>query len=271
MRVGWMALVGIVGCSTRIPIEEQAVFQPRRTLDAHTFDFANAAFEEVFVDSSGVDLYAWHITREPAERTVLYFGGQGFHLVLAREFVAAMLAEVPVDLFVADYRGYGRSGGEPSVAALKADALRLYDVLTEERGVPAEEVVVHGHSMGSFMATHVAAEREVGALVLESGVTDVEGWTRAMVPGLMRVFLKFDIAAPLREESNVERVKQIAVPSRFVVGSEDPITPPELTEELLAASGAEDKAMVVIEGGEHNGLDAYPRFVRAYREFIGSL
>ncbi len=267
-----LSLLCSVACSATIPLDEAGVFQAKRTLDANTFDFANATFEEFTVTADdGVDLYAWHVVREPAAHTVLYFGGQGFHLVLARKFVADMLADVPVNLVLVDYRGYGRSGGEPTVASLKADALTVYDFVTEERGVAPESLVVHGHSMGSFMASHVAAERDLAGLVLESPVTEVEGWTKALVPGLLRLFLKFDIAPELRAESNVERVGRIEVPTLFFVGSEDPITPPTLAEELRDASTAEDARLVVIDGGDHNDLSGYDAFVGAYASWVSAL
>jgi uncharacterized protein len=264
--------LALVGCRARIPFDEQAVFQPRQTLDAATFNYPNASFEEVVVEvEPGIDLYGWHITRADARHTVLYFGGQGFHLVLARDFVTPMLAKVPVNLFIVDYRGYGRSEGGPGVDVLKQDALELHRVLTEDRGVPPEQVIVHGHSMGSFVATHVAAEREVGALVLESPVTDVDGWTRALIPGIFRWFVAFDVPPSLAGESNLERVARIEQPSLFLVGSKDPITPPKLTAELFAASAATTKVQQVIEGGEHNGLVSEPVFIDAYAEFVQRL
>lgn len=259
-----------VACSARIPLDEDGVFQPRRTLDAQTFDFGNASFEEVIVETDdGVELYAWHITREPASKTVLYFGGQGFHLVLAREFVEDMLARVPVNLFLVDYRGYGRSGGKPSVAGLKADALQVYDRLAQN--VDADEIVVHGHSMGSFVASYVAAERGVAGLVLESPVTEVEGWTKALVPGLLRLFLKFDVDPALAAESNVARVGEVVSPTLFFVGSDDPITPPALAMELAEASAAKDKKLVLIEGGNHNDLSGFEPFVASYADWVAAL
>jgi hypothetical protein len=256
-------------CGGGIPLDEDAVFQPRKSLTPSTFDYDNADLDEVFFEADdGTRLNAWHIDREDSRATVLYFGGQGFNLVLAREFVTHMLADVPVDLFMVDYRGYGRSEGEPEVAQLKSDGLRAYDVLTERHGVEPAEIFIHGHSMGSFVASFVAQEREVAGLVMEAAATDVDGWTDALVPWYLRLFLSFDVSESLAGESNLERVRRIDVPSLFLVGSKDVITPPELTRELHEASGAATKQLVVVDGGEHNGLEAKPAFRRAYTEFI---
>lgn len=266
-----LGLVCVLGCRATVPIDENAVFAPRRALDAHTFDFANASYQEVpFQAADGTELYAWHIQREDAAHTVLYFGGQGFYLVLAHDFVADMLAHVPVNLFIVDYRGYGRSAGEPTVEALKSDALRAFQVLLD-RGVPPEQILVHGHSMGSFVATHVSAEHDVAGLILESPVTEVEGWSKEVLPALARAFLKLEPSPALKAESNLERVAATTEPTLFLVGTDDPITPPALTEQLHDASAASQKRQVLIEGGGHNGLHTDPAFTDAYATFVASL
>jgi hypothetical protein len=259
-------------CGGGIPLDEDAVFQPRESLTPGTFAYENATLEEVFFEAEdGTRLNAWHIDRDESVATVLYFGGQGFNLVLSRAFVSEMLAEVPVDLFMVDYRGYGRSGGEPSVEKLKSDAVRAHEFLTERRGVDPATIVVHGHSMGTFVASYVATRKTVAALVMESGVTDVDGWTRALVPWYLRLFLKFDVSEALAEESNLERIRQIEVPTLFLVGSNDPITPPELSEKLHRESAADDKQLVEVEGGDHNGLYEYEAYRDAYEGFARGL
>lgn len=267
-----LVLVLLPACGGGIPLDEDAVFQPRASLTPSTFDYENATLEELFFEADdGTRLNAWHIDRDDSRVTVLYFGGQGFNMVLARDFVTHMLADVPVDLFMIDYRGYGRSEGEPTVAQLKSDGLRAYEVLTERRGVGPGDIIVQGHSMGTFVASYVALEREVAGLVMESGATDVEGWTDALVPWYLRLFLRFDVGANLAGESNVERVQRIEVPSLFIVGADDVITPPELTRELHEASAARDKTLEIIDKGDHNGLEAKPAFRSAYREFVESV
>ncbi|MEO0601098.1 MAG: alpha/beta hydrolase, partial [Myxococcota bacterium] len=94
---------------------------------------------------------------------------------------------------------------------------------------------------------------------------------KALVPGLLRVFLKFDIQPELAAESNTTRVGTITVPTLLMVGSEDPITPQELAEELHDASAADAKQLLVIEGGSHNDLPSFDAFVDTYASYITGL
>lgn len=270
-----LPLVGLAGstaCGGGIPLTEETLFQAKPSLTPATFDYANATLEEVhFEAEDGTELYGWHIDRSPSRATVMYFGGQGFHLVLSRAFVDDMLREVPADLFLVDYRGYGGSNGTPSVDKLKSDALQAWAVLTERRGVDPGEIVVHGHSMGSFVATHLAAERPAAGLVLESGVTDVKGWTRAVMPWYLRLFVGFEIAESFEGESSLERVGRIISPSLFVVGDKDAVTPPTLTRQLHEASAAASKRLTVVEEAEHNNLHDFDGFLNAYRDFLAEV
>ena len=71
------------------------------------------------------------------------------------------LPDVP-QLFV-NYRGYGDSEGKPSAAALRADALLLFDEITQKLNIAPAEVCPMGYSLGSHMAAYVAANRPVAA------------------------------------------------------------------------------------------------------------
>ena len=79
------------------------------------------------------------------------------------------------------YRGYAGSGGSPSEAALFSDALEIFDWLAER----TDDIVVHGESLGTGVATYVAAERPARALVLEAPFTaalDIAAATYPWVP-----------------------------------------------------------------------------------------
>jgi alpha-beta hydrolase superfamily lysophospholipase len=85
--------------------------------------------------------------------------------------LARALEQAGVSTFFSEYRGYGASTGEPRLAAMLDDALRVADHL--QASVPWERMFVYGRSVGSLFALHVAAHRPVAGLVLESGIADL--------------------------------------------------------------------------------------------------
>lgn len=116
--------------------------------------------------TTDVELRCFQHAPHPGAPTVLYFHGNG-------EVVADWVPDLPRSLgdrglnsFLAEYRGYGGSGGRPQLATMLDDALAAFDHLDGP-------VIVYGRSVGSLYALHVAAHRPAAGLVIESGIADV--------------------------------------------------------------------------------------------------
>lgn len=264
--------IGLAGCSN-VRIDEQDVFLPKPSVTPERFDVDGVTLDEhrvATVDTASGDtlrLTAWHLTRPDARGTVLLFGGNGFYLVQSLGYIRA-LTDYPVNVMMWDYRGYGWSDGEPGVAAFKQDALAVYDYLTTEIGADSSRIVLHGHSLGTFLATYTASERAAAGLVLENPATDVRGWVRSVAPWYVRLFVDVDIAPTLRGESNVERVRRLDVPLLVVGGENDNVTTPDMARELHDAATSPEKELVVVDGGGHNELYASDAFDAAYRRLL---
>jgi pimeloyl-ACP methyl ester carboxylesterase len=269
---GFLLLGGailVLGSCVRIPITEDTLFQPKESVTIRTFDHPEATLEEVFFQSDdGTQINAWYVSRQDAEATVLFFGGYGFYLVQSKPYLD-MFLEMPVNVFLLDYRGYGRSEGEPEVAALKADSLHAWEVVQRRFGAEPETLIVHGHSLGTFMATFVAEQRGQAALVLENPATSAQDWTRTAVPWYLRPILRFDIAESFEGESNLERIAGVEERLLVFAGTEDILTPPEMAEELHdAAESARSRELLAIEGGSHPDLHEFAEYRAAYRRLV---
>jgi pimeloyl-ACP methyl ester carboxylesterase len=257
----------LVGCSA-ITIDEETVFQPKPSVTPETFPLEDVDLTVRSIPvADSVSVNAWHLTQPPAEATVLFFGGNGFYLVQSRGYLRA-LTRPPVNALLWDYRGYGRSDGSPSAEALRNDALAVYDSLVAQPNVSPGRLLVWGHSLGSFMATHVARERTVGGVVLENPATNVEDWKGHLFPWYVRLFLGVEIDPALQQDDNLERVRQLDAPLLVIGGSEDPVTDPEMARRLHAEAGSEQRRLVVVEGGAHNGLYDEPEVMAAYRDLV---
>ena len=259
---------GLAACSS-IQIDEQDVFQPKPSVYPDGFEMDGVTLESVFFPAAGdsVRLNAWVLTQPEARGTVLFFGGNGFYLVQSRGYIEA-LTGFPVDVMMVDYRGYGQSGGTPTVEALRADAVAAYAYLTERRGVDPDRLLVHGHSLGTFLALALADGRPVAGVVLENPVTNAEAWADALVPWALDLFLSLDVAESIREEDNVDRVQALQKPLLILAGEADVIADPQMARTLYKQATSENKRLVVIEGGSHNGLYRDEAYGEAYGAFI---
>jgi uncharacterized protein len=172
---------------------------------------------------------------------------------------------VSVQLF--DYRGYGRSEGQPDEAGTYRDARAVYRHLVETRGVGPAALVVFGESLGAAVATQLALERPAAALILESPFTSIPDMARAAYPflppvgGLIRT--RYDTVA---------KIPRLTLPLLVLHGDRDTIVPFAQGRRVFEAAGG-PKRFHAIAGAGHN--DTYlvggEPYWRTLAEFLGGL
>jgi fermentation-respiration switch protein FrsA (DUF1100 family) len=168
---------------------------------------------------------------------------------------------------IVDHRGYGPSEGTPTATNIEADGLAAFDYLSALPGVAAHRIILHGQSLGSFIAGYVAANRISAGVVLESSVTTTEDWVAVQTAGIP---VKVTLAQGLKGRGNLARMPAIHEPLLLLVGSKDDTTPPRFSEALYLASPLplERKLLKIIGGAGHdNVLDKQEARV-AYSEFL---
>ncbi|MFW5785783.1 MAG: alpha/beta hydrolase [bacterium] len=261
-------ILGLLSGCVQVPISGDAILQPKPSVTPAGFAHPEAELEEFFFDGEdGTQLNAWYLSQPDAERTVLFFGGYAFYMVQSTQYLDAFL-EQGVNAMLWDYRGYGRSEGEPTVQTMKSDAERAYQVVRERYGVPPDSLILHGHSLGTFVAAHVADKEPVGGLILESPITAPKDWTRTVVPWYLRLLLRFDISEDVVNEDNRRRLETIEVPTLLIAGGRDIVAPTGLAETLYKHSAARARELLVIPDGNHDDLMSFPDYHQAYRRLL---
>jgi pimeloyl-ACP methyl ester carboxylesterase len=130
-------------------------------------DSIGLAYESVeILTEDGVRLDAWYVPVREPRGTVLFFHGNAgnisHRLDSLRVFNGLGFATL-----IFDYRGYGRSEGAVSEQGIYRDAEAVWRHLTEERGIPATEVILFGRSLGAAVAAYMASQHRPGALIIE--------------------------------------------------------------------------------------------------------
>ena len=221
----------------------------------------------------GASLYLVTFEREHADATVLYFGGNMFRVSSMGPAAIKYLAPLGVNLVLVDHRGYGESTGKlEHIAQLQHDALAVYDWVRRMPEFSNTRIIVHGQSLGSFLAGYVARERKLDGLVLEGSATTGSEWLRAADrrPWYLRLFTRLEIESSLEKVGNLETMRLLDEPLMILVGSRDVVMPPKLAQELLNAARVAPnmKRLHVLDGATHNDVPSHERFIPAYREFL---
>lgn len=211
--------------------------------------------------ADGTRLAGWILEGDakPAP-AVIYFGGNA-------EEVSQTLAEPrwPRDwsIVAVNYRGYGTSQGKPGARELEADALAIYDAVARRDGVDPKRIVVFGRSLGTAIATHVAAERPVAGAVLASPYDSLSAVGHHHYPFLpVSLLLKHRFDA----ETNARRCR---MPMLTIVASSDSIIPAARSQALYD-TWAGPKTWEVVPDSDHNSLGATAAFWDAVTTFLAA-
>lgn len=242
--------------------QERRVFLPTRSV-AHTPDEAGLPYEDVAVRTEdGETLRGW-LVRHPRPRgTVLFLHGNAGDIG-DRVPTAALLQRLGVEVLLMDYRGYGRSTGRPSEAGTYRDAAAMWRWLTEERGVAAARIVLHGRSLGGGVAAWLAARTRPAGLILESTFTSLPEVAARLYPFLpVRRLMR--VRYPV-----VEHIRRLRAPLLVIHSPEDRLIPFAHAEAILAAAPVERKRLVRIRGSHEWGFhDSGPLYEAALRTFL---
>jgi uncharacterized protein len=247
LALAWLALVLAMSL-----MENRLLYFPVRQLDASPADYG-LPYEELRVTTSeGVRLHGWWI-QAGGHRVVLLFHGNAGNVSHRLDRARLFAERLGVDLFLVDWRGYGRSEGKPSEAGLYRDGLAIYDA-ARECGFSPERIVLLGESLGCAVALEVALQRKCAAVALETPFLSVPALARKhypFVPGFL-VRSKFD------SESRIARVTA----RKLIIASEsDEIVPLSHARRLFDVA-APPKDLYVVPGAGHN--DAYSTGGGAY-------
>jgi len=208
---------------------------------------ARLAFEDVrLTTEDGVRIAAWWIpAADPQAPVLMYFHGNGANLASFVD-VARSCHREGLAFFALDYRGYGASGGTPTEMGLYRDATAGYAWLAA-RG-SGGRVIAYGQSLGSAVASWLAAHAPVAGLILEASLPSTRQMARRHYPWL--VVPEFLI---LDRFSTVDHLTAVTCPVLVIHGEQDEISPHSFGR-LVFAAAREPKEFLPVPGTGHNDL-----------------
>jgi len=206
--------------------------------------------EEVWLTAAdGVKIHGWYLPHPKARATILHLHGNAGNLEDRRDLVRGM-QELGVNVMAIDFRGYGKSEGDPDETGLYADSRAAYDWLLTK--TTADKIVVHGESLGGGPACELASIVPCGGLIVQSAFTSAPD----MAPRVLPWFPKFLVRT---KYDNKAKVARIPCRKLFIHSRRDEIVPFDMGEALFTAA-AEPKECEWFSGGGHNDLTiSYPK------------
>jgi len=202
--------------------------------------------------SPGIGIGCRFYIHDPNSPNVIYFHGNG-EIVSDYDDIGPLYNHAGINLLVTTYRGYGWSGGSPTVALMLSDAEILFSEiknwLTYNEYTGA--LFLMGRSLGSVSAIDLATRHEddIKGLIIESGIANT-------IPLAKSLGVDTDGLGVTEADGfqNVEKIAKITVATFIFHGANDEIIAASEAENLQAFSGARTKEFVVIPGANHNTM-----------------
>jgi fermentation-respiration switch protein FrsA (DUF1100 family) len=234
-------------------------FPDRSRVAPSHYDILGGVQEVSYTTADGLDLVAWYAPAPVDRPTIVVFHGNGGSLRRER-FRLKRFKDAQMGALLVTYRGYSGNGGTPSEVGLYADARAALDWL-EASGVASTSVVLYGISLGTGVATKMAEERELAAVVLEAPYTstvDVAAFRFPIVPVSWLMEDRFESLA---------RMSAITEPLLVMHGSGDYVIPQRFGRRLFEAANQPKEGFWPHAVGhddlfDNGGFDAALTFIR---------
>jgi fermentation-respiration switch protein FrsA (DUF1100 family) len=214
-------------------------------------------YEEVaFASKDGTRLSGWFIPAVgPAKGTVIHFHGNAQNMTAHFGFVDWLPAE-GFNLFVFDYRGYGKSAGSPSRRGIYEDSLAALDYIRSRPGIDHDRLLVLGQSLGGAQAiTAVGSGNMQGirAVVVESTFFSYRSIVKDKIGAIpLLSLLKTPLSYLLIGDdlSPADFVAKIApIPLLLIYGTADDVIPYQHGPRLLELARAPKELWRIDQGG----------------------
>jgi uncharacterized protein len=241
-------------------LQRDLLFHPSTLhMTPRSLGLSNVAELELDTDD-GERLVAWYAPAAEGQPTLFYLHGNAGSLA-HRAGRVRLYRGYGYGLFMLAYRGFSGSTGAPSESTLVGDSLMAYDRL-KGLGVPDDEIVIYGESLGTGVAVQVAANRRPSGLVLESpfsSVADVGSYLYPFLPVRWLLKDRFD---------SVEHIHHVKAPLLVLHGEDDRIVPARFGRKLFDAAPW-PKTAYFFKGATHYTLYEHGAFERV-RTFLNS-
>ncbi len=214
------------------------------------------SYDEITLQNGGESINVI-VLNKGHTNAILYFGGNAESMAQSSAYIAEQFPHLTV--YLMDYRGYGSSTGIATEDGLYSDALKLYDTIKPKHS----SISIGGRSLGSGIATYVAAHREVSKLAL---ITPYD----SIVKVAQDRFPMYPASLLLNETyDSIDRVKDIKAKTLVIMADLDRVILKERTQKLIEAFAAEQLQVIVIKSRGHIDISSDERYYKVVQDFIG--
>ncbi len=243
--------------------QEKLLYFPDKNLIASPRDL-NLNFENIFFQTKDKKtLHAWFIKNDKAKFTILFCHGNAGNISHRLESID-LFHQLHLNVFIFDYRGYGKSNGTPSEEGSYEDVFSAWNYLTKEKQINENQIIIFGRSLGGAIASFLASKVKSKAVVLESTFSSFHSIAKDHYP-----WLPVRQLARLKYET-INHVKNIKSPILIAHSKDDEIIPFRHGQNIFEQAN-EPKEFLTLRGNHNGGfLLSKKDYMKSLAKFIDS-
>jgi uncharacterized protein len=253
-------------------IEKRLIFHPDKSNDHTTPDAYGIQYDDVtFRTEDGLNLNGWFVPGKKSLpdadlHTLLWFHGNSGNINRRLDNIKMLHDRVPVNVFIFDYRQYGKSEGKISEQGTYIDARAALAYLHSRNDINNEKIIFFGRSLGSAVAVELAVQEKCRALILETPFTSIKEMGKKLYP-----FLPFTFFLRTKYDS-LSRIGDIKVSTLIMHGDKDELVPIEQGK-MLYEKANDPKEFYTIPGAMHNDTHIVggEEYFDVIRDFVNKL
>lgn len=237
--------------------QEQLIFHPQKLAKAYTFSFPQP-FEELNIPvDEYTTLNGLLFKTGSAKGLIIYLHGNAGSLASWGK-VGKAYTDLNYDLFIYDYRGYGKSEGTiKSETQLYTDNQKVYEYLARYK---YKKTIIIGYSIGTGMAAQLAATFQPDLLILQAPYYSLTDLVRHSFPVLPPFLLKYKF-------ETFKILENCSFPVILLHGDQDEIIYYHSSEKLLKVLKPGDH-LITLKGQGHNGMTDNPDYLKEIKDII---
>jgi len=236
--------------------QEKMIFFPKKLAIDYEFQFEQA-YEEISIPADGIKLNGLLLKADSSKGLVFYLHGNAGGLDSWGE-IGGTYTSLDYDVFMLDYRGYGKSEGRiTSEKQFYDDVQTAYDSL--KKRYAENKIIIVGYSIGTGAASKLASTNNPRMLILQAPYFSLKDMMRKNYPVLPTFLLKYGF-------ENYKNLQSTKVPVYIFHGRQDEVIYSGSSEKLKPFLKKEDR-VTFIEGMGHNGMNEN----LVFRQEIGKL
>ena len=239
-------------------LQERLIFNPARLSPDHKFTIPDV--QEVTVLVAGAELSALHLRLPEPKGVVFFLHGNAGNLQTWLTSVD-FYRRVNYDLFIIDYRGYGKSSGKiESEAQLHEDVRTAWNKISPLYA--GKKLVVYGRSLGTGLAVRLASDVQPDLTVLVSPYESLKAMGDAHYPWLPGLVNRY----PMRSDQWLPKIKGPVIIEHGDLDTLIALSHGDTLKQLRAGT-----ELVVVTGAGHNDIHKFPKYLDTLSDRLKNL